>query len=255
MVVAVARVEAVACDSLHEAAWLERNLLEERMGRWNRTAGGQETPGYLVLDDRGRAPGVRMTHRPVPGRSGPGPTALPRVFGPYLGGSQIRLAISGLHRAYPLAYTSEGLSGAERDLAAKRGVRPADRGVLAAAVGAVLEREAAAVAAVLAELEQARDRAAGDLAFERAGAIQDEIKALAWITAPQRATTADGGSETVHGWAGGLLVSFAIRDGRMCEWTQRRCSPAIAAARLAESPPAWSAFAHRNAELAASLAC
>jgi excinuclease ABC subunit C len=37
MVAAVARVEAVACASVHEAAWLERNLLEARMPRWNRT--------------------------------------------------------------------------------------------------------------------------------------------------------------------------------------------------------------------------
>jgi len=36
MVARVARVEAVACDSAHEAAWLERNLLERARLRWNR---------------------------------------------------------------------------------------------------------------------------------------------------------------------------------------------------------------------------
>lgn len=46
MVAAVARVEAVACASVHEAAWLERNLLEARKPRWNRTAGGQEVHGW-----------------------------------------------------------------------------------------------------------------------------------------------------------------------------------------------------------------
>src|SRR3982751_1210169 len=49
MVTAVARIEAVACDSVHEAAWLERNLLEESLPRWNRTAGGAEVPAYLRL--------------------------------------------------------------------------------------------------------------------------------------------------------------------------------------------------------------
>lgn len=43
MVAAVARIEAVSCDSVHEAAWLERNLLEAGLPRWNRTPGGQET--------------------------------------------------------------------------------------------------------------------------------------------------------------------------------------------------------------------
>lgn len=35
MVASVARIEAVACDSVHEAAWLERNLLETSMPPWN----------------------------------------------------------------------------------------------------------------------------------------------------------------------------------------------------------------------------
>ncbi|HEY3981671.1 MAG TPA: nucleotide excision repair endonuclease [Streptosporangiaceae bacterium] len=34
MVARVARVEAVACDSAHEAAWLERNLLARARPRW-----------------------------------------------------------------------------------------------------------------------------------------------------------------------------------------------------------------------------
>ncbi len=33
----IARVEAVRCSSQHEASWLERNLLEQRLPRWNKT--------------------------------------------------------------------------------------------------------------------------------------------------------------------------------------------------------------------------
>jgi excinuclease ABC subunit C len=91
MVAAVARVEAVVCDSVHEAAWLERNLLEESLPRWNRTPGGQEVPVYLVLDDGPAKPGLKVTHLPVPGR----------IFGPYLGGLRARLALSALHRIHP----------------------------------------------------------------------------------------------------------------------------------------------------------
>src|SRR6202167_6297495 len=36
MVARVARVEAVACDSAHEAAWLERNLLQAGKPPWHR---------------------------------------------------------------------------------------------------------------------------------------------------------------------------------------------------------------------------
>ena len=267
MVRNVTRIEAVACQSVHEAAWFERNLLEERMPRWNRTPGGAETPGYLLLDATARTPGLRMVHRAVPGvpggdlpGGGPHPAAASpgtpppgQLFGPYLGGTKIRQALSGLRRVYPLAYAGDRLTSAERDMAAKLGVRTADRESLVAALMAVLRREPAAVAHARGELERSRDRAAAELAFERAGRVQDEIRALEWITAPQRATTRDGGDGEVHGWADGVLVSFTIRGGRLCEWTQRRCSRPAAAQRLAASPPAWAAFAQHNADLAATL--
>jgi excinuclease ABC subunit C len=57
MVVAVAWIEAVECASRHEAAWLERNLLEAALPPWNRTGGGQEVPVAILLDSREPAPG------------------------------------------------------------------------------------------------------------------------------------------------------------------------------------------------------
>jgi len=54
MVARIAGVQALVCDSEHEAAWLERNLLERRLPRWNRTAGGEEVPVYIRLDLRPR---------------------------------------------------------------------------------------------------------------------------------------------------------------------------------------------------------
>ena len=50
MVRRIARIEAVICQSEHEAAWLERNLLEQVLPPWNKTAGGQEVPVFLRLD-------------------------------------------------------------------------------------------------------------------------------------------------------------------------------------------------------------
>src|SRR5260370_19939117 len=42
MVSSIAHIEAVVCASEHEAAWRERNLLDERLPRWDNTARGQE---------------------------------------------------------------------------------------------------------------------------------------------------------------------------------------------------------------------
>lgn len=50
MVRAVARVEVLSCDSVHEATWLERNLLEHSLPPWNRTPGGAEVPVYVRVD-------------------------------------------------------------------------------------------------------------------------------------------------------------------------------------------------------------
>jgi excinuclease ABC subunit C len=247
MVARVARIEAVPCDSPHEAAWLERNLLEEAMPRWNRTPGGQESPVYLRLDAGPRAPGLSVARQPGPG-------ANLRWFGPYLGGLRARQAVSAIGRVCPLAAAGAALGTAEREMARARGADGGDPGVLAAAVAAILDRQPDAVAAARTGLEQLRDRAARALAFELAGKVQAEIQALEWVTSPQRVTTLEPAGFEACGWSDGLLVRFAVRAGRLREWSQQACGPRPAAARLAATPPDWTGFAQRAAELAAALA-
>ena len=114
MVRRVARVEAVSCDSVHEAAWLERNLLEAALPPWNRTPGGQEVMVYIRLDDRAASPGLTVEPDVRPG-------AHLRHFGPYLGGLRVRQAVAGLDRILPLAGTGTGLRGARLDMERLRG--------------------------------------------------------------------------------------------------------------------------------------
>ncbi len=267
MIGAVASIAALPCDSVHEAAWLERNLLETALPRWNRTRGGQETPVWLRLDARPGAPGLTVVHdAPAPGPA--------RFFGPYLGGEQARRAVAGLHRVLPLAYTGSRLGGSEREMARKLGLpalvaAPGPTGDLggdaaaeprwgsAAEIGAalagVLERDPVAVRAALADLTGVRDRAAGALAFELAGRVQAEIEAVRWITSTQRVTVAGAGDCEVYGAAGGVLVHLRVRDGRLCRWRQRECPAGEAERWLAATPAQWQPFAQRAAELAATL--
>lgn len=252
MVRRIARVEAVVCDSVHEASWLERNLLERHLlesalPRWNRTPGGAETPVYIRLRVRAAAPGLSVVHLAEPADGF-------RHFGPYLGGRRVRLAVSALHRVLPVSYTGTGMRGAELEMARKRGVVTGDRDELIDVLTAVLRREPAAVERVLGDLRQARDRAAGAQAFELAGRVQEEIEALGWVTCAQRATVADAGDCDAYGWSDGILVHFQVRAGRLCGWRQRACSLATARGRLAGTPPDWAAFAERTADLAAALA-
>jgi excinuclease ABC subunit C len=243
MVAQVGRVEAAVCASEHEAAWLERNLLERDLPYWNRTAGGQEVPVYIKLDDRTglRAVRTRDDHGGA------------RLYGPYLGGLKVRLALSALQRLIPLAYAAGQLTGSERDMARVRGVGPQDHAALLEVAAAVLAREPAAVAAFQTELVRRRENASAALSFELAGQLQAELEAIGWIVAEQKATRTDVRDTVVHGWAGGLLVRFEMRAGRLSTWTQRRCSEPTARDRVAATPADWRDFAGRNAELAAHL--
>jgi excinuclease ABC subunit C len=247
MVARVARIEAVACNSPHEAAWLERNLLETSLPPWNRTLGGQENVVYIRMDQRPSAPGFTVEHLRRPAGN-------VQYFGPYLGGLRVRQALAALHRILPLSYTGTLLRGAQLDMARARGFASADRKELIGTLTAVLQRQPGALAWARAELERLRSRAAEDLAFELAGRIHTEIGALDWVTCPQRVTTMDAGDFDVYGWSGDVLVRFGIRAGRLCQWSQRRCSQSRAAPRLAVTPDEWAGFAQRNAELAAALA-
>ncbi len=218
MVARVARIEAVSCDSAHEAAWLERNLLQASLPPWNRTPGGQENAVYIRMDAGPARPGLSVAYQAAP-------AGQVRYFGPYLGGLRVRRAVAALHRILPLPHAADRLDGAERDLARVRGAAGGDRTALAGSLAAILERQPAAVSWAHRQLEQLRDRAAQKLAYELAARIQDEIGALTWVTCPQRVTTTDPANLIIAGWSGGILVQFQIHGGRPCGWSQRSCSP------------------------------
>ncbi|ODU03092.1 MAG: hypothetical protein ABS81_15375 [Pseudonocardia sp. SCN 72-86] len=236
------RIEALVCDSAHEAAWAERNLHERSLPPWNRARGGLESPLHIVLDTSPRSPRVRAVHQPVPD-----PTT--RVFGPYLGGARARLAVAALERVHPVGDHAV-LTAAGRDLAERRRVA-APLPELVATITAVLDREPTAVAHFLAELAARRDAAAADLRFEAAGRLQEELAAAEWIVAPQRVTCPGGGDADPAAWTDGTLVRLQVRDGRLHGWHQE---PTQLVGSGANGPASWTSFTSRNAALAADLA-
>lgn len=253
MVPRITQIEAVACASEHEAAWLERNLLERSLPPWNRTTGGQEVAVCIRVDASARSPGIKVLHLPLPEpRHADGQPGV-RYFGPYLGGARVRLAAAGLHRALPLGYTAEDRSSLLRELGVQRGVDGSDRDALASSLCAVLGREACAVTALGVQLTSLRDAAAAAEAYEVAGRIQAELAALDWITCPQRAAVLEPQDVTLAGWADGLLVRFEMRAGRIARWRQFARNLAQAEPWLAGTPPQWRDFADSNAALAAQL--
>jgi excinuclease ABC subunit C len=70
---------------------------------------------------------------------------------------------------------------------------------------------------------------------------------------PPGVTTLNGEDVEVSGWSDGVLVTFAVRSGRLSDWTSSHCDFATAAPQLAATPASWIEFARRNADLAAVL--
>jgi excinuclease ABC subunit C len=235
MVARIARIEAVSCDSVHEAAWLERNLLETSLPPWNRTPGGQESAVFIRMSAGLVNPGLSVVYQAEPADE-------VCYFGPYLGGVKVRQAVTALHRILPLPYAGTRLASAERDMARVRGVAGDDRAALIGSLTAILERQPAAVSWAHRQLEQLRDHAAATLAYEFAARIHAEIDALGWVSCPQRVTTMDATSLAIAGWSGGMLVQFLIRGGRLCTWSQRPNSLPSVAPALAATPAAWRGF-------------
>jgi excinuclease ABC subunit C len=246
MIGQVTGVEAIVCASVHEAAWLERNLLERSLPRWNRLRGGTETPGWLVLDDGERSPGLSLVLDP--------PTGTGTAFGPYLGYERSTLARDALLRLYPLHLTGARPGSTERTLAEARGVSPSSREEFAGRIRAVLGRDAAALAQAAAGLVQARDQAVQRLGFETAATIQLEAAALAWLAAEQRVTGCVPADLRVVGWAAGTQFSLLATDARLDRWTVRDTTERAGRGAAEHTPPAWREFAERNAVLNAVLA-
>ena len=242
MVPQITSVEALECASVHEAAWLERTLLEQSLPRWNRTRGGAEVPCWLVLDDGARTASLRLVTGQPEGRR----------YGPYLGTERAALVVSGLRRVAPLDLTRVGLGASEADLARTYGVGPDDRNRLADLVAAVLDRDPAAVTWAISTLTARRESAIEATAYEGAARITAELAAVQWAVAPQRVIGAFA-DVVVAGFVEGVLVQLAASNGRLGTWTVRTVSERTARPLVDETPPQWRDFATRAASLAAAL--
>ena len=242
MVARIARVEAVTCDSAHEAAWLERNLLEHRRPPWNRAPGGQEAEVWIRLSASPRSPGLTVVRQPAPGD-----------FGPYLGGQKVRDAVSGLGRVLPLGYAADGQAGTERDMARVRGASPGGAG----RAGPGHRRGAGPGPGRGGRAARGADRA------PRRGRGRAGLRVRG--PAPGRARGAGLGDRGAEGHPGPGRRRRVRLGGRRARLVRdpRRADARLAAAPLRGrrrppsprpgSPPGWAAFARRNAELAARL--
>ncbi|SDS86432.1 hypothetical protein [Microlunatus soli] len=241
MVRRIASIEAVVCASVHEGAWLERNLIAARKPPWNRGLGGAEVEVYLRLRDGD----LEVVHTPDPADGA-------RRFGPYLGGVRTRCAVDGLHRLFPIRYASAA-AGTERGMAEALGIGQGDRDGMVRALTAVLQRRPAAVRRARRTLIARRDQLAAVQSYEAAAGVQAELEAIEWICAEQNVCLLEPQDHDLVGWAGGREVHFGMRAGRITSWTAQECPLEQSRPAIEATPMRWREFTRRNAELAAAL--
>lgn len=183
----VRRVRTVPAGSEHEAAFIERALLERHDPPFNRTLGFESVVAIRLADTT-----MTAVHEF-------GHEAGVRYFGPYLGWSPVFAARRALARAFPLhlCRAPGELSTVERDLARRRGLGPSEAEAMRARLVAALERDAAAIDEVIAQTEVVRERASALSLYEQAAELQAEILGLRWIAQPQAVATFDGAG----GWS------------------------------------------------------
>lgn len=239
-------VEPVLCESEHEAAFLESDLLERHPTRYNRTL-GMESCVWLRLDERSPIPDLGVVHDVEAGDEA-------AWFGPYLGWEPARQAAAGLLRLFPIRYTGRGISRSDRELGRSLGVGPDDTPQLAHAIRRVLRRDRVAVRQAIRALEGIRDAASARLMFEHAAEVHEQIRGLRWITQPQKLAgldAVDGDFEAVgSARAVSVLVVLSLRRGRL---DQRHVQRAAATRPPAGEGP-WIELAQANADLMAKLA-
>jgi excinuclease ABC subunit C len=180
MVRGVARILVEPCVSEHEAALLERMLLERLDPPFNRTTGIEAIAGVRV---RVTPPGIGAVVDLEKG--------MERLFGPYLGWAPTFAAAAALSRLFPLHFCrpETDLDSVQRDIARIRGVSVNDFEALSAQAVDVLERDPTAVAGAVERVRRERDHASDMRLYERAAELQRQIDAIRWIAQPQRLMT------------------------------------------------------------------
>ena len=256
MIPQIRAIQALSLASVHEAAWLERNLLARSLPRWNRIR-FSEVAAWIVLDPNPRHPNLSLTTQDKelePSSGSSQAVAAARRFGPYLGTTRTRLGLSGILRVWPIHLTGTALSSSERAMAEVRCATPGDREPWADAIVALLSRDPATVLRHRELLIEHRSRAVEALGFETAQQIQEELTGVDWLTQTQRMTGVCPPDLTVTGWADGWAVTLQAHNGSFDQWTVRPMDAEQGQALMSQTPEEWRDIARINAELTAHLA-
>lgn len=217
----IAALEFIVTDNEEEAFMLESNLIKAHTPRYNVRFKDDKQYPYLRLNLQEPFPRLEVARR-VEGRGY-------KYFGPYSKAGAVKETIRLIKKLFPLRSCRQPLQVGEargrpclnyqikRCLAPCRGNLP--RREYAAVVEQVVLFLEGRMASLLKKMEKEMQRAAGELKFEKAARLRDQLFALQKIREQQKAVTTDLRDRDIIALvelpAGHSLGLFKVRGGKL----------------------------------------
>ncbi|MBI2853819.1 MAG: excinuclease ABC subunit UvrC [Chloroflexi bacterium] len=215
----IADFEFYVTASEEEALVLELNLIKRFRPQYNISLKDDKTFPYLKIEPAGGFPRIVVTRRVMQDGG--------RYFGPFAGAGSVRIVLHLIKRIFPFRSCTRDINGKDSraclDYHIGRCLGPCigaaskeEYGHLIKQVALFLEGK---TDAVLRELRRDMDRAAGQLQYEKAAVLRDQIRAVEQVVEEQRiATTVKGEQDVIALARAGDICSvqvFFIRDNKL----------------------------------------
>ena len=221
MVEKIDDLEWILCDNELEALILENNLIKEHKPHYNILLKDDKTYPYVRIDPNAPFPRVEVVRRIADDGA--------KYFGPFLSASRLRDVLEVSKRLFPLRTCRKDLSRVplkERPCLNKhigRCVGPCtgqvDPEVYGRLVAQVLDFFSGKHEALVADLTEQMNRAAGELDFEKAAQMRDAIEDVRRIAEGQKAVSTGMEDQDIIALAKGVGVALAmvffVRGGKM----------------------------------------
>lgn len=178
MVARIADYEYIVTESEQEALLLENTLIKQHQPYYNSRLRDDKTYPYIKIDLREEFPQIYITRRTANDGS--------RYFGPFASAGSVRKTLDLIKRLFPYRSCTKVITGTDErpclDFHIKRCVGPCIGAVDRAAYMKVIEEVITFLEGrtrdVVTDIKQQMAEASEGLAFERAAALRDRLRAI-----------------------------------------------------------------------------
>jgi len=215
----IADLEFIVTDSELEALILEANLIKQHRPRYNVRLKDDKRYPYIKITWADPCPTVRITRRMEQDGS--------RYFGPFTSSSAVHQTLNLLRKSFPHLTCNREITGQDERACLYYDIKLC----VGPCIGAVTQEEYRAMIRrlarflegrgeeVIVDLEARMRAAAGELDFERAASLRDQLQAVQTVVERQKIVSSAGTDQDVIAFAreenDACVQVFFIRGGKL----------------------------------------